>query len=509
MTSLQTIRILSRKSDLAVIQAKQVGVKIQEKFSNVKIEYITKKTLGDIDLKTPLAEMGSAGVFTDDLRNDLINNECDLAVHSWKDLPLDLGADTILAGTLKRADQRDILFIKKDQILKIIKNKSITILSSSPRRVYNLDSFIKDYLPFNSEQVLFENIRGNIPSRFKKFLEGTGDGLVMAKAAIDRLLNNNINEFQKISKLMKENIDKCLWVITPLSQNPTSPGQGALGIEVRYDNLNVINMIKSISDQKTLECVNHERKILMAYGGGCHQKIGVSFFPTIFGLMKSTKGETDDGEQFYSWKQHDYQLIAKEKIIESEIYPSSLNTHQLFSREVIKESVLKINSLNNHCIWISRKSALPANALINKNNIIWTGGMKTWKALVQRGIWVNGTSDGMGENFDPQIESLTSHSWIKLTHEKAPLSRIDKTIATYDLKELMIEENISNKKYFYWMSSVAFHYVRKNFPEITKAKHACGPGNTYKEIKKIIKNPDQLTIVLSYNSWRKNLLNDS
>ena len=81
--------------------------------------------------------------------------------------------------------------------------------------------------------------------------------------------------------------------------------------------------------------------------------------------------------------------------------------------------------------------------------------------------------------------------------------------ATYDLKELTIEECISNKKYFYWMSSTAFNYVRKNFPEIIKAKHACGPGNTYKEIKKIIKNPDQLTIALSYNSWRENLLNDS
>ena len=59
------------------------------------------------------------------------------------------------------------------------------------------------------------------------------------------------------------------------------------------------------------------------------------------------------------------------------------------------------------------------------------------------------------------------------------------------------------------MSSTAFNYVRKNFPEIVKAKHACGPGNTYKEIKKIIKNPDQLTIAISYNSWRENLLNDS
>ena len=70
----QTIRILSRKSDLAIIQARQVGNKIFEQFPDVKIEYISKKTTGDIDLITPLADMPSAGVFTDDLRNDLIAN---------------------------------------------------------------------------------------------------------------------------------------------------------------------------------------------------------------------------------------------------------------------------------------------------------------------------------------------------------------------------------------------------------------------------------------------------
>ena len=93
--------------------------------------------------------MHSPGVFTDDLRNDLIANKCDIAVHSWKDLPLDLGSLTILAGSLKREDQRDILFIKKNRTDHIKKTNIIKILSSSPRRIYNLESFIKDYLPFD------------------------------------------------------------------------------------------------------------------------------------------------------------------------------------------------------------------------------------------------------------------------------------------------------------------------------------------------------------------------
>ena len=106
---LENLNILSRKSDLAVIQAREFGQILSSNFPSIKLNYITKSTSGDKDLKTPLSEMSNPGVFTDDLRNDIISYKCDLAVHSWKDLPLDLGSDTIIAGTLPRADQRDIL----------------------------------------------------------------------------------------------------------------------------------------------------------------------------------------------------------------------------------------------------------------------------------------------------------------------------------------------------------------------------------------------------------------
>ena len=506
MSVLKKIRILSRKSDLAVIQARQVGKKIQEHFPTIKIEYITKKTSGDIDLKTPLSEMGSAGVFTDDLRDDLIANKCDLAVHSWKDLPLDLGSDTVLAGSLKRSDQRDILFVKKNSLENIHKNKTITILSSSPRRMYNLDPFIKNYLPFNLDKIVFENIRGNIPSRFKKFLEGNADGLVMAKAAVDRLLNNQIQEFDDTAKIMRMNIDQCLWTITPLSQNPTSPAQGALGIEVSRNNKELIEMINIISDHQTIDCVNQERKILKNYGGGCHQKIGVSYFVTHFGLMKAKKGETDSGEKFYGWEKNDSYINFDRKVSKDQIFPVSLKNHKLFKREYILKSIEKIKEISQHCFWISRSSALPRDAKINSTNIVWTSGIKTWKSLAERGIWVNGTADGMGENIDPDINNLTSNLWIKLTHKSAPRTKIQNVIHTYTLIDLPINEDIEDKKFFYWMSSSAFNYVLKQYPKIINGYHACGPGNTYEALKKVIKDPERLEIVLSYNIWKNKLI---
>jgi len=506
MSVLKKIRILSRKSDLAVIQARQVGKKIQEHFPTIRIEYITKKTSGDIDLKTPLSEMGSAGVFTDDLRDDLMANKCDLAVHSWKDLPLDLGSDTVLAGSLKRSDQRDILFVKKNSLENVHKNKTITILSSSPRRMYNLDPFIKNYLPFNLDKIVFENIRGNIPSRFKKFLEGNADGLVMAKAAVDRLLNNQIQEFNNTVEIMRKNIDQCLWTITPLSQNPTSPAQGALGIEVSRNNKELIEMINIISDHQTIDCVNQERKILKNYGGGCHQKIGVSYFVTHFGLMKAKKGETDSGEKFYGWEKNDSYINFDRKVSKDQIFPVSLKNHKLFKREYILKSIEKIKEISQHCFWISRSSALPRDAKINSTNIVWTSGIKTWKSLAERGIWVNGTADGMGENIDPDINNLTSNLWIKLTHKSAPRTKIQNVIHTYTLIDLPINEDIEDKKFFYWMSSSAFNYVLKQYPKIINGYHACGPGNTYEVLKKVIKDPERLEVVLSYNAWKNKLI---
>ena len=124
---------------------------------------------------------------------------------------IDLRDKTLIAGTLPRADQRDILFLKKNNFLKIKLSNKISILSSSPRRVYNLEEFSKNYLPFKLKEIKFVNIRGNIPTRFKKFIEGPEDSFVLAKAALDRLLNNNLEEFKLLADLIKNYIAKCLW----------------------------------------------------------------------------------------------------------------------------------------------------------------------------------------------------------------------------------------------------------------------------------------------------------
>ncbi len=500
------IRILSRKSDLAIIQAREIGYNLLSYFPDLKIEYLTKSTSGDKDLKTPLSKMSSAGVFTDDLRKNLIQNKCDIIVHSWKDLPIDLGNDTMIAGTIKRSDQRDILFIKKNNVLNIQKKKIISILSSSPRRVYNLELFAKNYLPFGIKKVEFLNIRGNIPTRFKKFINGSDDAFIVAKAAIDRLLNNKLEEFDQLKNLIQTYIENCLWTITPLSLNPTSPGQGALACEIRKNDKFSNKLLKQINNIEDYNCVQKERKLLEKYGGGCHQKIGISFFKTHFGIMHSSKGEVEKGNSFQYWKKLTSERKFKRKIYSKEIFPENLKDYNFFKRKFIKENLKKIQDLERHCIFITRNIALPNEAKVKENNIFWTSGITTWKKLSQRGIWVNGSSDGMGEDFATQVHTLNKHTWIKLTHKDSPNSSIQKRIHTYELIRKPIKEDFKNKKYFYWMSSSAFKYAIEQNPNIINKFHSCGPGNTYKAIKKMLGKNKNLKIFLSYESWKNYLL---
>ena len=505
------IRILSRKSDLAVIQAYEFGEYLKFKFPKVEIDYLKRSTSGDNDLTTPLSEMPMEGVFTNDLRNELINNNCDLIIHSWKDLPLDVGNQTEVAITLGRADPRDLFFIKKNSVKKINEDNSISIFSSSPRRQYNLESFVKNYLPFKIENIKFEDIRGNILTRFKKFLVENVDGFVVAKAAIDRLLKADKNHFPDLRNNLFSYISECLWSVIPLSVNPSSPGQGALAVEIRSVDTDLKKLLYEINNEADYENVILERKELQKYGGGCHQKIGVSFLNTHFGKLKYSKGENENGAAFYEktiYKNNNLSSVKAKSF--DEIFPAELSDYNFFNRVEIENSNKKLSELKDKCIWISRQSALPKNTKIDLSNIIWVSGLETWKNIAKRGIWVNGSSDGLGEDIETNIQCLTQNEWIKLTHLDAPISKIKKVIFTYKLEKNNISYNLENKKYFYWMSSSAFKYALSKYPNIRDKFHFCGPGNTYNEIKNILgKDSKNLFIELSYNDWKSNILSST
>ena len=164
------IRIGSRKSVLAKIQAYMVGSALQKFHSHLQISYHFQESAGDKDITSPLWKMPGKGVFTRDLQMELIENKIDCIVHSWKDLDLEDRIETEVLSVLQREDQRDVLLFKKS----IFENPtpSLIFCTSSPRREYNLRNFFPLHLPKRLQNlpISFYPIRGNIQTRIRTFL---------------------------------------------------------------------------------------------------------------------------------------------------------------------------------------------------------------------------------------------------------------------------------------------------------------------------------------------------
>ena len=466
--------------------------KLTHSFPDLKIEHIYKKTLGDEDLNTPLNKMPDIGVFTNDIRNDLLNKVADIAVHSWKDLPVDLEEGTEIVGTLDRADMRDMIFLKKESIGK----KDLTILSSSPRRERNLSSFLPSALPFKT-QIKFKDVRGNIHTRLTKLIEGSEDGLVVAKAAIDRFMNNISEEFESDRKSILAMQTKLNWMVLPLSQNPCAAAQGALAIEAREEDEVVKEIIANISNNEIFDSVEIERTILKSYGGGCHQKIGVSHEILETGKLLTVKGETEDGEELSERSFNNNKEDYFHSVNDSNYFPRNKGEQRFFERKPSLDSLEALKKIKNKGIYVSRSNAIESSNLLDDSNIVWTSGVDTWKSLAQKGYWVNGTSDSLGENNSPEESLFEDISWLKVTH-KDNLDKDKEVLISYELNPLDVSERLLECDYFYWMSASSFGLAIEKYPELKDRNHACGLGKTFKLIEK---SAPQVTPFLDFDSW--------
>lgn len=495
------LRISSRKSDLARLQSLRVGAALQEKYADLKIDYRFKESLGDINLEDPLWKIPEKGVFTEDFYQELKSGETDMIVHSWKDLPTETKPDTEIFATLPRADQRDILLIKKINLEKIIKTRSVKIYSSSPRRSYNLTPFLKEALPLGVDQVEFTSVRGNIPTRIRKLIESHDtDGLIVAKAALDRLLSAPESEFLETQTQMRFHLEQTQWMVLPLSVNPNAAAQGSLAIEICSDRDDLKKILSSINDPDTFTRSVEERKILKTYGGGCHQKIGVAAISTSHGTVLSVKGLTDQGEVLNTFNLKNTRPVPQFQ--SDEVWSAHLSKKNYFHRTSI-EAPLELES-----ILVSKFNAWNSNI---KAKFVWTAGLTTWKKLASQGIWVHGTNDSLGENIAPDINILAKKNlqWIKITHAEAPHQ--DNQIATYKINRNENKFDFQNKKFFYWSSYSLFQNAIQEFPEIIDNYHACGLGISFdyisKKLDEHLGSHQKLFAFTSEEDWSQHVIN--
>ena len=503
---LKSIKILSRSSCLAKIQARLVGYEICRQFPDIDVCYSTMKSDGDLDQLQSISSGNITGLFTKNISKSIEKGEHDIAVHSWKDVPLEPTSNTKIYGTIDRGDMRDILFIKKE-CLEDLDRTELKIFTSSPRRQYIAEKIFKNLLPFNNIKVKFEEIRGNIETRLKKYNEQNIDGIILAKTAFDRLKMNGTHQIEnEVKYKISKYINNSKWMILPLSCFPTAPGQGAIGIEANNKNSNTIKIIKKINNQNIFDSVEREKAILNIYGGGCHQKIGVSIWRKDNLELESITGKTHSGEKLLS-----HRIVNQKKnnmfenIKKIDAYPILPNDKKIFTRKNINATI-KINKIRDAIIYITRKNVLVNNPRINESNIIWTSGVTTWIQAANKGYWINGSSDSLGEQSNFDIDSLLKNKpkLFKLTHNQNS-SESMKIIPTYELHRSKTNIDINNKTHFFWMSSFAYDEAIKINPIIESKFHGCGPGKTYDHIFSRIKNKNNIRRYLSYKDWLSKL----
>ncbi|HEY0348884.1 MAG TPA: hydroxymethylbilane synthase [Pyrinomonadaceae bacterium] len=503
------VTIASRRSDLARIQAYQVGDALRAAHPHLEINYSFHESLGDKNQSDPLWQMPEKGVFTQDFREGLLHGEFDLVVHSWKDLAIESDPETEVIATLPRADARDLLLVPRSRWSEVERTGVMTILTSSPRRAHNLDSFLRAVLPAKITELNFTNVRGNVPTRVRKLLQSDVDGLIVAKAAIDRLLSAPQGELAATQKELREALSQCRWMVLPLRENPSAPAQGALAVEISRERSDIRELLAPLNCADTFSAVLGEREILRSYGGGCHQKIGASVLRRPFGEITLLRGLTDSGELLDRCT-----LVPAKprppKISKDEMWPLNSSDADWFMREIIQVDSLSPKGRggeNPTALWIAKADALPDHWNIEGAQIVWASGVQTWKRLARRGVWVNGCAESLGEQESPRIETLAGAPvrWLKLTHESGYTDGKIEALATYRLVPKERKIDLSGKKYFFWKSGSSFEYALSQNSWLKDMTHFCGPGNTQKILQRQGIEPH---VFLDHGQWLEEMVSE-
>ena len=237
----KVIKIGTRDSQLALWQAHTVQDKLQALGYSTKI--VSVKSVGDLNLDTPLYELGITGVFTKTLDVAMLNNTVDIAVHSFKDVPTTLPKGIVQGAVLNRASTQDILVTKQPVDL----SKPCTIATGSLRR--------KAQWLHRYPNHTVVNLRGNVNTRLQKLQDNPWQGAIFAKAGLERI------------KVLPKNYTDLHWM-TP------APAQGAMVVVGLQNDLFCLNAIEKLNHAPSQICTQIERDFLRTLEGGCTAPIG-------------------------------------------------------------------------------------------------------------------------------------------------------------------------------------------------------------------------------------------
>lgn len=282
------IRIGSRGSDLALWQAHHVKRQLEELGCTVDITII--KTQGDAIQHLSFDKLEGKGFFTKEIEQALLDKSVDLAVHSHKDLETSQPEGLVIACVSEREDPADLLLVAKTSVdmeqpwnLKL----NAVVGTSSARRKSQVVRFRDD--------AEIKDLRGNVPTRIQKLREGQYDGILLAKAGVDRL-NIDLSEFH-------------VFVMDPKEFVP-APAQGVLALQIREEDTALFDLLQKMNHPDVQRRIAVERKVLNLMQGGCQLPLGV-FCDEDETIYVSHATNWEDGSDWFQYNADDLEGMAE------------------------------------------------------------------------------------------------------------------------------------------------------------------------------------------------------
>ena len=506
---MEKIRIIGRNSKLSLLQMEKVKYKIEATVLNIKVELITGNSRGDALQNIPLQTVEGSDFFTQEIFEKLTTGEADIAVHSLKDMSAEHFFGSNLFAVVDRDDPRDVAIFRKQVLEKIGTGETVVIGTCSPRREEMATGFLQKALPQlnNQFKVATKFIRGNVDTRLRKLDAGEYEGIILATAGLNRLLNSE-TEVKSIKNLLK---DKLLMIL-PLVECVPAPCQGAIVAETHPSNEKAKKILQAINEvELTDDCIK-EKKLAGQYGKGCLQKFGVTTVSYDNKKAVYAAGKDAAEELFSNW--HDLPLLNGE---EKNIFSTNDYMGRFFKYEYFNTDFL----ITQPVVYVSNYKAIANSSPANnskdiigqlKQKKVWVAGTKTWFELAKKRIWVEGCADALGleslrQVFAMSLLNIMIDDVCIVTNKQSEQTWRQKgwqVIATYSLQEKENDELktfFSNADIIFWTSYSQYEQYKSVLKE--NMVHCCPAGETAELLRAAGIEPIVFPTIKSFQQWRK------
>lgn len=499
---METIRLIGRGSRLSVLQMEKVARKIESVFPFMKVEIITRSSKGDQLQNVPLHTVEGSDFFTQDIFDALSNNEADIAVHSLKDMSSEhfFGANAF--AVVDRNDTRDIVIFRKETEARIRNGETIMIGTCSPRREEMATGFLQKALPQLNPSFKIETkaIRGNVDTRLRKLDAAEYDGIILATAGLNRLLESE-RDAPAIKKLLE---DKKLMLL-PLIECVPAPCQGAIVAEANKANPKAIAVLNKINDTKLLEACVQEKRTAGQYGVGCLQRFGV----TSIGYGKTeiiyAAGRDSRENNFSTWSG-----LPVLETVEKNVFSTTDFMGSFFNYEISNDVV----EIKEPVAYVANYKAVDQKECIQQlqSKRVWASGTRTWFELSAKGIWVEGCADAFGLEFllvpwKMPLVAITKEEVAVVTNTQSGdiwRSKGWKVYDTYSTTEKFSPEignKIKDADIIFWTSYRQYQQYKN---EVKKGvQHICPYGETAEQLKAAGVNPVIFPNIKAFQQWKE------